>query len=187
MASPSQRSQGSMKSASSRREAKSPSDGSLPYQPGIVATSLASFMNVPKRRWPSQRSGATELLDLAQAEWVEDAARRDLEPGPPAIEIHRDREALGLRRRLHVEPVEQTKKRPRPVEGERRRAGRAAQLDLRSDARARPLNRHRRGVAGDELDERAVDVERDLLETVFHFEGPHVDLERRCLACLLYT
>src|ERR1019366_8802232 len=127
-------------------------------------------------------AGATELLDLAKAERIEDAAGRDLEAGAPAIEIHRDREALRLRCRLHVEATKEAKQSPRSIEGQRARARRAAQLDLRSDPRARPLNRHRRGVASDEFHEGTVDVEGDLLEAVVHVDRAHIDLERRRLA-----
>src|ERR1700741_1314607 len=146
-----------MKSASRRRDAKSPSDGSLPYHPGILATSLLTFIG-----WgPStlQPARGPELLALLQAERIEAAARRDFQARLAAFEEHRHDEALGLRGRLDIEALEQAEQRPRAVEDDRVGARCGRQLDLRSDTRTRPRDRHRRVVAGEELEDRAIDLE----------------------------
>src|SRR5690349_17888208 len=96
-----------MKSPSSRREAKSPSDGSLPYQPGVPAPVVIADLEGPR---------AAELLHLAQAERVRDAARRHLDPRALAVEVERHDEALGLGSRLDVEAIEHAEQRPRTVE-----------------------------------------------------------------------
>jgi hypothetical protein len=99
--SPSHTSQGSMKSGSrpARRE--------VAQRRQACRTSRAS----PDC---SQRSGAAELLNFLQPERVEHAVGGDLETCLLALEVHRDRELLGLRGRLHVEAVEQAEQRPRP-------------------------------------------------------------------------
>src|SRR6187401_251459 len=96
-------------SAGMRRCAKSPSDESLPYQ---AATSLMSatvevwFISAENegRATRSQAHRALEVVQLAQAERIADAARRHFEDRLAAVDVESGAEGhLRIRDRLEVD------------------------------------------------------------------------------------
>src|SRR5690349_7938309 len=100
-----------MNSPGSRRDAKSPRHGSLPYHPAIASPTFTR-----RSRLYSQRGRAVKLLKVREPHRVLHARRGNLELCLAAIDVPGREHLVGLIRELQLCAVEHAKERPGTLE-----------------------------------------------------------------------